>query len=264
MKMMYELITPKKAKMMLANNHINRPISHITVEAYARDIENGKWTEETATAIALSKDGVLLDGQHRLSAIVKAGIPIHSWICTECDVDGTYDNNRRRTIRDQINIKRSDLPTEMRNNAFLAMVKVLAVGYGARITIGDTEQYIDEHYDDLKAFCDLGMFKATKAKISITPVYFSLYMAFVKGVDGEKISRFMEVLRIGMSECPEEYPIIAYRNYLLDVSGSLKVTNDEVKKCQGALKKYITGSCLKRLYIPKDVIWDIRKEDSNA
>lgn len=64
-------ITPALAEDMLKGNINNRTMRQYVVEAYARDMVNGNWTY-TGDAIRLDKDGNVLDGQHRLAAVVLA------------------------------------------------------------------------------------------------------------------------------------------------------------------------------------------------
>ena len=67
-----ETISPDKAKeYMLANNH-NRRLSGRTVDRYTRDILAGEWPF-TGDPIRFNGAGTLIDGQHRLAAIIKAG-----------------------------------------------------------------------------------------------------------------------------------------------------------------------------------------------
>lgn len=65
-------ITPDKATEMLKRNTINRPFSQHTADAYARQINKNTWPN-TGAPIVFSKTGRLLDGQHRLTAIVETG-----------------------------------------------------------------------------------------------------------------------------------------------------------------------------------------------
>lgn len=69
------LLTPSKAKALLAVNPSNRNINERTVEAYATDIFNGRWVFNGETVI-ISDTGELNDGQHRCEAVCLAGIPI--------------------------------------------------------------------------------------------------------------------------------------------------------------------------------------------
>jgi hypothetical protein len=78
MEMTYELITPELASSLLETNSNNRNLSKGTVEAYANDMLAGNWDESVGDAISIDTDGVLRNGQHRLSAIVLSGVSIHS------------------------------------------------------------------------------------------------------------------------------------------------------------------------------------------
>lgn len=51
----------------------NRAIAEGRVKQYARDMKNGQWKENGDT-IKFSDQGALIDGQHRLSACISAGI----------------------------------------------------------------------------------------------------------------------------------------------------------------------------------------------
>lgn len=65
------IITPEMAKKYLQNMKTNRNISFARVNAYARDMERGAW-QENGESIVFNKSGQLVNGQHRLAAIVKA------------------------------------------------------------------------------------------------------------------------------------------------------------------------------------------------
>jgi hypothetical protein len=66
------LVTPKLAKELLLKNNANRKITDNRVNVYASDMRNGRWKENTAEFIKITDDGDILDGQHRLLAIIQA------------------------------------------------------------------------------------------------------------------------------------------------------------------------------------------------
>ena len=68
-------IKPKDADSLLCRNEGNRKISPMVVERFAEDMRRNKWSLNGETIKIFATDGelpVLLDGQHRLSACVKA------------------------------------------------------------------------------------------------------------------------------------------------------------------------------------------------
>lgn len=67
-----ETISPQMAEEYLAHNTRNRKIVAAHVDAIARDIRAGNWMMN-AQPICFSRSGRLLNGQHRLSAVLQAG-----------------------------------------------------------------------------------------------------------------------------------------------------------------------------------------------
>lgn len=66
------LVTPEMAKEWLRANDKNRNLRANVVIDFTRDMLNGAW-EYNGETISFSWDGFLLDGQHRLTALVEAG-----------------------------------------------------------------------------------------------------------------------------------------------------------------------------------------------
>lgn len=74
MKTTFELITPERAKELLKKNSINRPLNKSLVYEYARQMRNKLWYEYTGESIKIADDGTLIDGQHRLAALIEADV----------------------------------------------------------------------------------------------------------------------------------------------------------------------------------------------
>lgn len=71
------MVTPDVAKKLLGINYKNqRNVSQSRVEVYARDMEEGHWNPQSQYPIRISSDGQVIDGQHRLLAVIKSGISI--------------------------------------------------------------------------------------------------------------------------------------------------------------------------------------------
>jgi hypothetical protein len=70
------LVTPALAAEWLKSNTNNRQLRKNVVETLANIIRRGEW-HTTHQGIAFGTDGALYDGQHRLRAIVEAGIGVH-------------------------------------------------------------------------------------------------------------------------------------------------------------------------------------------
>lgn len=82
-----QLITPARAAELLQSNVKNRKAKNPVVLKYARDMSSGKWKNDTFELIKISKSGVILDGQHRLMAVIKSNVPVYFHI-----VEGLEDS----------------------------------------------------------------------------------------------------------------------------------------------------------------------------
>lgn len=102
-----KLVTPELAKTFLLSNEQNRRIRAGWVNYLAYCIRNNEW-KVTHQGIAFSDRGRLLDGQHRLLAIVKADISAQLMISYNWDesVFSAIDNGIKRTDEDRTNINR--------------------------------------------------------------------------------------------------------------------------------------------------------------
>jgi len=98
MKITEQLISPSIAKQYLENNTNNRSIKPKVVNRYAKDILDGKWKRDTGEMIKISKTGVILDGQHRLYAIVKSNTPVFLHVISDLE-NSIFDVLDTGTIR---------------------------------------------------------------------------------------------------------------------------------------------------------------------
>jgi hypothetical protein len=92
------LITPTMAQDFLSRNKSNRPLREKLVNLYARDMVHGSWQMNGET-IKISKKDELLDGQHRLSAIIKSGKTVRMPVVRNLpeEVFHTIDTGMRRS-----------------------------------------------------------------------------------------------------------------------------------------------------------------------
>jgi len=141
-------VDPATADKWLLNNFVNRPVSDDVVNAYARDMVNGVWIP-THQGIAFNDRDELIDGQHRLLAIVKSGKTIRTMVTfgLPSKIDGhemttmdAVDRGRTRSVADQLKIQHG-----MKNGSVIAAICALISGicYGERtrrLSVGQTLQ----------------------------------------------------------------------------------------------------------------------------
>ncbi|MEV8203883.1 ParB N-terminal domain-containing protein [Streptomyces sp. NPDC079189] len=96
-------VSPELAAQWLTLNTNNRPLSKNTVQQLAAQIQRGEW-QLTHQGIAFDEDDVLIDGQHRLAAIAKAGttVPLTVTHGVPRTAFTVMDTGRKRTGRDAL------------------------------------------------------------------------------------------------------------------------------------------------------------------
>jgi len=112
-----ELVSPKKAAFYLSetdkSGFKNRNLSQSTINKYCGDIERGHWYSNTGETIKLGlikNKPVVVDGQHRLQAIVLSGKDQYMWIFRYVPLDAFQflDQGKPRDLSDILFIKGSD------------------------------------------------------------------------------------------------------------------------------------------------------------
>lgn len=95
-------VTPTTAKDWLTRNiEHNRNLKEHLIGGMARDMAEGKWRQNGA-AIVFDDQGRLIDGQHRLNAIVKSGATIRMLVVANVHSQAftTIDQGAKRTAAD--------------------------------------------------------------------------------------------------------------------------------------------------------------------
>lgn len=94
-----ETITPAKAQEYLKTSLGNRPISKTFVRSYSDTMKRGGWLLN-GEPIIFDINGHLVEGHHRLLAVIEANIPVAFDVKRGVPPESftTYDNGRHRTV----------------------------------------------------------------------------------------------------------------------------------------------------------------------
>lgn len=83
-----QVITPEGARQLLESNSGNRTLNKHIIERYRNDMIHGRW-RPNGSSISVGPDGRLLNGQHRLSALIEADVAIEFVLVYE-DTDDVF------------------------------------------------------------------------------------------------------------------------------------------------------------------------------
>lgn len=218
MKATVETITPERAKEYLERNMINRHISINRVNAYKDSIIRGDW-QLNGEAIKFNKKGELIDGQHRLTAIIKANKPIEAVVIRGIaeDVD-IIDRGRSRSIRDTLMMQGYD--KSLITHSTVGVVN-LHNSYQNNITVS-SDSYIKEFLDKypenlIFAYkCVSIRNQKSNARIRTSPFQLALFYALECGVNKEEVFKFSDIASSGFYKNEYETSAVVLRNDIID------------------------------------------------
>lgn len=149
-------ITPAVATAWLRCNHNNRPVRKKHVVFLAQEMLAGNW-QVNGQAIVISDDEDVLDGQHRLMAIIESGLSVKSLVVYGISREAfkTIDTGAVRTGADALCLHFPHLNQGTVKCAATAVQWIKALEQGnirANIKIGNTDTiaYVAQHQSILR------------------------------------------------------------------------------------------------------------------
>jgi hypothetical protein len=221
-----QLITPTVAKQYLEANISNRRVKIPVVMQYANDMLNGRWKEDTAETIKISKTGIVLDGQHRLMAIVKSGVSVFFTVAINLDdsVFDVIDTGSSRNASDTFKVK--GIKQESSIPSTISFYNLLSknMKQGARKNNKSTNaMLLEQYYEDEMFWQNVARqshaWYLSFAKI-IAPSFIGGFYAFFLKLNEDKAHEFMTQLTTGIDI--KNNTISLLRNKLMQDKMSLR------------------------------------------
>ena len=132
-------ITPEMAKKWLETSKGNRGLSKNSIEQIRHDILAGRWDEDSWDCITFDASGSLINGHHRLHAIVSAGKAVSAFVMFgKQDIRG--DATRRRSLKDYYTMTNARGET---NHKYICIVDAaVRIIMAFKYTLGTFTNYI--------------------------------------------------------------------------------------------------------------------------
>jgi hypothetical protein len=236
-------VAPELAAQWLEGNTHNRPLRQPLVDRLARDIKAGQW-RLTHQGIAFDTDGVLIDGQHRLWAIVLAVMPVQLRVFFNEPIDNmkAVDTGLARSNYDVLHL--SGEAGEITVN-HLATLRAMLAGDSShlpKLTISEEQEWMTKHADAVNFAMEhlgtcrfKGVATATIRGI-IARAYYSAKHA--------KLIHFCDVLKTGRSSDDDEASIVLLWQFLVNNASAGKghaARRLRYGKAERALIAYLRG-----------------------
>lgn len=134
-----EIITPEMAKVWLEKNIGNRPLHAVHVKRLADAITSNQFVL-THQGVAFDSDGTLIDGQHRLSAIVQANKAVQMLVFRGLPTATRekIDNGKPRNVANVLSF-RFGLEASVANNASAMLHVIYQMLGGTKNSIGQEQ-----------------------------------------------------------------------------------------------------------------------------
>ncbi len=217
-------VAPEIAEKMLFQNPNNRDLRGRWVDTLTQHMNNGAWREGTGEAIQFDRKGNLINGQHRLHAIIKSGKTFPFLIVSELglDVMRVLDNIYGRNVNCYLEMRgEQNVPSLSSALKILWMYKNdRLTGYGD--TIAPSNEILGDLLDANPGLCDsveLGLaFRGQDFRCD-TFLMFLHYVGSEK--HPEKADEFIQKLSTGAG-LEVGSPIYVLREYLMKERNSAK------------------------------------------
>ena len=268
-------VTPELAARWLEHNTRNRKLRQSVVNRYAADMKAGRWMV-TGDAIAFDRNGAIINGQHRLWAVLEANITVQMLVVFDLEPDtvAVLDDHLKRNLVDVEGIRK---PGSTVGSVHAAVAKLLletSIGLTAvdkryalqAVTRQQQLDILDTHWLAIEfayrdCFHSRKMRNVTVAS-TLTPVARAYYTQ-----DRSRLISFGKVMINGMVESPADQPAILLRNYLLRYAGGkgLRPERDAIyRKTERALAAFLEGTKLSNLFEASTELFPLPNEHKPA
>lgn len=214
-----EKITPKRASYYLKENGHNRRPSQVVVDQYAHAMTRGEWMSDNGQTIVLS-GRKLIDGQHRLLAIIQSGIPQTLQVVRGVSLDAfaTVDTGNRRMLKDVLSIATNEKHPAVvasavnahsaytQHGVFSARLRRHAATYGEQLEYAEQNKQI---YKSVKFVCSF------KEKAPLSKGHLAALHALFSEKDKDLADTYITKLITGTNIRGKD-PVRVVRQKLLD------------------------------------------------
>ncbi len=229
-----EFISPERAQQLLEGNGVNRKLQKGVITNYVNQMKKGQWHEDTADTVKISPTGRLLDGQHRLNAIVKNGTGYHFFIAYNVSEDAfsVIDTGKRRNSADTLTIAGVHNATSTGGGitTFLILKQGRSVHGRRKADMGITNEDVMNEYNSRPDFWNHIVTKGCNYYVgfnrTLTPSTIIGWYAMLSDIDYDKADVFMDKLCTGIGFQTRTDPIAQVRAILEKSKSSRhKLTN---------------------------------------
>lgn len=249
-------VTPEQAEKWLAANLANRTVRTARVREYATAMREGRWLY-TADPIRFDEDGRLIDGQHRLMAVVKAGLPVEMHVVRGLarEAQDAVDTGAARTASDQLKVRGFKHGPQLAATIPIVNWLLKDGGFAASYSRDDVVYWVGVH-EGLDQVVDLAVRNRNLLPAQLAPYAATHYAARRQASDPATADTFFVEQLVETIGLTSGAPALAARRYLLGLRED-KRPNNKAARAETVLallegyRQYRAGKSLFTLRAPR-------------
>lgn len=255
------LITPEDAEKLLQTNPRNRSIKTDKVLRLIDDIRNGHWML-THQGIAIDKNGKLIDGHHRLTAIASTGIPCEMMVTYNAVESEKIDSGTPRNDRDSLYmagvIDKESI--EYNISTYPLVVYMVSRSLGERRSRCISMTHKHNVYQKYRPWIDpiIGITKKLhRGKTRSAAVMYAMCCAYKAGVSIDILDKWFHIVSSGDFYVPGNdfetrvsRSLLLYTSYLNNkAQGKSQADKDEtLRRAMSSIQHYAANEVITKLY----------------
>lgn len=258
-------LTPELAKELLKKNKNNRKLNKAHVNRLSDEMSQGNWSY-TGDAIKISSADLLVDGQHRLEAVIDSGVSIDIELITGVNTDSfsKIDSGLKRTAGQVVQMGGIKNP-----NNVAAIAKIMLNikdngGLNRKFSVTPKRYSNCLISNEAASIChDIEasgiITKMRREKIN-TPTQAAMFWLYTNN-DKELVARFVDHISNGLFTSQDD-PCKRLKDKLIDMRGSTSMTfaTTAMALTFKAWNAFICGAKVKRLSYSLDQDFPMPKE----
>jgi hypothetical protein len=257
-----EQITPQIAGVWLDQNaNNNRKVRSGRVKGYAADIRAGRW-RLSDQAITFDVHGVLVNGQHRLLAIVDADMPITSLVVRNLPTESMLilDGALKRSTDDNFCMTDKGYPRQCGSTVRRVLLGMRAFA-GRPYTDQEVDEFMQDHGESVQFVHRI----VAKGKFANASIRAPLVRATIRRKPRKRLEKFAEVLQTGMM-IPGDESAILLRNFILeDLSLHGGGARSQLySKTESALEMFLREEPARKLLSTKEELFPLPGEEESS
>ncbi len=222
-------VEPDQAEKWLEKNVANRTLRPSRVREYAQAMTEGKWLY-TADPIRFDEDGRLIDGQHRLMAVVKSGQPIEMHVVRGLarEAQDKVDTGAIRTAADALKVRGFKHGAQLASIVPIVNWLLKGGGFAASYSRDDVVYWMGIH-KGLDELVDAAYKNRNLLPCQLAPYAAAYYAARQNSTDSAATDDYFVEQLVNTIGLTSGSPALATRKYLLGLREDKRPNNKAAK-----------------------------------